>query len=119
MSGACWFGIGHARLFPSPHRADRSDLSGADVPDLRRDPPGAGRSGRGQNRRARHVARAAGVFPPSARPRPAGVAAVPSLCLASRARDFGVSLSSQRSVLAEFLTLFPATLELSFFAMLF
>ncbi|HLX97551.1 MAG TPA: ABC transporter permease subunit, partial [Roseiarcus sp.] len=33
--------------------------------------------------------------------------------------DFGVSLSSQRSVLAEFLTLFPATLELSFFAMLF
>jgi len=33
--------------------------------------------------------------------------------------DFGVSLSSQRSVLAEFLTLFPATLELSAFAMLF
>ena len=33
--------------------------------------------------------------------------------------DFGVSLSSQRSVLAEFLTLFPATLELAFFAMLF
>lgn len=33
--------------------------------------------------------------------------------------DFGVSLSSQRSVLAEFLTLFPATVELSFFAMLF
>ena len=33
--------------------------------------------------------------------------------------DFGVSLSSQQSVLKEFLTLFPATLELSFFAMLF
>jgi len=33
--------------------------------------------------------------------------------------DFGVSLSSQDKVLSEFLTLFPATLELSFFAMLF
>ncbi len=33
--------------------------------------------------------------------------------------DFGVSLSTQQSVLKEFLTLFPATLELSFFAMLF
>jgi dipeptide transport system permease protein len=33
--------------------------------------------------------------------------------------DFGVSLSSQDKVLTEFLTLFPATLELSFFAMLF
>ena len=33
--------------------------------------------------------------------------------------DFGVSLSSQQKVLTEFLTLFPATLELSFFAMLF
>jgi dipeptide transport system permease protein len=32
--------------------------------------------------------------------------------------DFGVSLSSQQKVLTEFLTLFPATLELSFFAML-
>jgi dipeptide transport system permease protein len=33
--------------------------------------------------------------------------------------DFGVSLASQQKVLTEFLTLFPATLELSFFAMLF
>jgi dipeptide transport system permease protein len=33
--------------------------------------------------------------------------------------DFGVSLSSQQKVLTEFLTLFPATLELSFFAVLF
>jgi dipeptide transport system permease protein len=33
--------------------------------------------------------------------------------------DFGVSLSSQQKVLTEFLTLFPATVELSFFAMLF
>ena len=33
--------------------------------------------------------------------------------------DFGVSLSSQQKVLTEFLTLFPATLELSFFAMVF
>ena len=33
--------------------------------------------------------------------------------------DFGVSLSSQQPVLSEFLTLFPATVELSFFAMLF
>ena len=33
--------------------------------------------------------------------------------------DFGVSLSSQQKVLTEFLTLFPATLELSFFAILF
>src|SRR5277367_2000237 len=33
--------------------------------------------------------------------------------------DFGVSLSSQTKVLTEFLTLFPATVELSFFAMLF
>jgi dipeptide transport system permease protein len=33
--------------------------------------------------------------------------------------DFGVSLSTQRSVLSEFLTLFPATVELSFFAILF
>src|SRR6204780_3622841 len=33
--------------------------------------------------------------------------------------DFGVSLSSQQKVVTEFLTLFPATLELSFFAMLF
>src|SRR6204780_5878431 len=33
--------------------------------------------------------------------------------------DFGVSLSSQQKVLTEFLTLFPATLELSFFAMAF
>jgi dipeptide transport system permease protein len=33
--------------------------------------------------------------------------------------DFGVSLSSQQKVLTEFLTLFPATIELSFFAMLF
>jgi dipeptide transport system permease protein len=33
--------------------------------------------------------------------------------------DFGVSLSSQQKVVSEFLTLFPATLELSFFAMLF
>jgi dipeptide transport system permease protein len=33
--------------------------------------------------------------------------------------DFGVSLSSQQKVLTEFLTLFPATLELSFFAMMF
>ena len=33
--------------------------------------------------------------------------------------DFGVSLSTQQKVLTEFLTLFPATLELSFFAMLF
>jgi dipeptide transport system permease protein len=32
--------------------------------------------------------------------------------------DFGVSLSSQQKVLTEFLTLFPATLELTFFAML-
>jgi len=32
--------------------------------------------------------------------------------------DFGVSLSTQQGVLKEFLTLFPATLELSFFAML-
>jgi dipeptide transport system permease protein len=32
--------------------------------------------------------------------------------------DFGVSLSTQQKVLTEFLTLFPATLELSFFAML-
>ena len=33
--------------------------------------------------------------------------------------DFGVSLASQQKVLTEFLTLFPATLELSFFAMVF
>src|SRR5579871_675204 len=33
--------------------------------------------------------------------------------------DFGVSLATQQKVLSEFLTLFPATLELSFFAMLF
>ncbi len=33
--------------------------------------------------------------------------------------DFGVSLSTQQKVLTEFLTLFPATLELAFFAMLF
>jgi dipeptide transport system permease protein len=32
--------------------------------------------------------------------------------------DFGTSLSTQQKVLTEFLTLFPATLELSFFAML-
>lgn len=32
--------------------------------------------------------------------------------------DFGVSLSTKRPVLSEFLTLFPATLELSFFALL-
>ncbi len=33
--------------------------------------------------------------------------------------DFGVSLATQQKVLTEFSTLFPATLELSFFAMLF
>ncbi len=33
--------------------------------------------------------------------------------------DFGLSISTKRSVLQEFLTLFPATLELSSFAMLF
>src|SRR5215469_3850546 len=33
--------------------------------------------------------------------------------------DFGVSTSTNAPVLHEFLTLFPATLELSFFAMLF
>ena len=33
--------------------------------------------------------------------------------------DFGVSLATQQKVLTEFFTLFPATLELSFFAMLF
>jgi dipeptide transport system permease protein len=33
--------------------------------------------------------------------------------------DFGVSLATQQKVLTEFLTLFPATVELSFFAMLF
>ena len=33
--------------------------------------------------------------------------------------DFGTSVSTQQKVLTEFLTLFPATLELSFFAMLF
>ena len=33
--------------------------------------------------------------------------------------DFGVSLATQQGVLKEFLTLFPATLELSFFAILF
>ena len=33
--------------------------------------------------------------------------------------DFGVSLATQQKVLTEFLTLFPATLELSFFAMVF
>ena len=33
--------------------------------------------------------------------------------------DFGVSLATQQKVLTEFFTLFPATLELSFFAMVF
>ena len=33
--------------------------------------------------------------------------------------DFGVSLSTQAKVLTEFLTLFPATVELTFFAMMF
>src|SRR4051812_17749758 len=33
--------------------------------------------------------------------------------------DFGVSLATQQKVLTEFLTLFPATLELSFFAIMF
>ena len=33
--------------------------------------------------------------------------------------DFGVSLATQQKVLTEFLTLFPATIELSFFAMMF
>jgi dipeptide transport system permease protein len=33
--------------------------------------------------------------------------------------DFGVSLATQQKVLTEFLTLFPATLELSLFAMMF
>ena len=33
--------------------------------------------------------------------------------------DFGVSLSTQQKVITEFLTLFPATIELSFFAMMF
>jgi dipeptide transport system permease protein len=33
--------------------------------------------------------------------------------------DFGTSVATQQKVLSEFLTLFPATLELSFFAMLF
>jgi len=33
--------------------------------------------------------------------------------------DFGTSVSTQQKVLTEFLTLFPATLELSFFAMMF
>jgi len=33
--------------------------------------------------------------------------------------DFGVSLATQQKVLTEFLTLFPATVELSFFAMMF
>src|SRR6476620_606638 len=33
--------------------------------------------------------------------------------------DFGVSISSKRPVIEDFSTLFPATLELSFFAMIF
>ena len=33
--------------------------------------------------------------------------------------DFGVSVSTQQKVLTEFFTLFPATVELSFFAMMF
>ena len=33
--------------------------------------------------------------------------------------DFGTSLATNQSVLSEFAALFPATLELSFFAMLF
>src|SRR5208337_2874967 len=33
--------------------------------------------------------------------------------------DFGTSLATQQKVLTEFLTLFPATLELSFFALVF
>src|SRR5450432_2647821 len=33
--------------------------------------------------------------------------------------DFGTSVATQQKVLTEFLTLFPATIELSFFAMLF
>ncbi|MGD0719647.1 MAG: ABC transporter permease subunit [Roseiarcus sp.] len=33
--------------------------------------------------------------------------------------DFGVSLATQQKVLTEFLTLFPATVELSFFALMF
>ena len=33
--------------------------------------------------------------------------------------DFGVSISSKRPVIEDFMTLFPATIELSFFALIF
>ena len=33
--------------------------------------------------------------------------------------DFGISIATKRPVISEFLTLFPATVELALFAMLF
>ena len=45
--GALRLRIGHARLLPSPRRADPPDLSRVDLPDFRRHPSRAGRPGRG------------------------------------------------------------------------
>ena len=88
--------------------------------DLRRDPPGARRSGRGAHRRARHFAGAARLLPPS---NSGSISRSGSNSSTMSGRllhgDFGVSLATQQKVLTEFLTLFPATVELSVCAMLF
>ena len=52
------------------------------------------------------------------RPRPAAVEAVPRLRGGVVTGGLGVSVVTQQPVLTEFTTLFPATLELSFCAML-
>src|ERR1700722_6341999 len=80
--------IAHARVFPSPHPSDDPDFCRADVRDFRRDPSGARRSGRDAHGRAWHYARTPRHVAPPARARPAGMAAIPRLCLAIAAWRF-------------------------------
>ncbi len=87
-AGPAFVWTAHAALFRPPPRADHSDVLRVDVPHLRRDPSGAGRSGGGARRRARHFAGAARLLPPPVGARPAGLAAVPRLRLAHAARRF-------------------------------
>ena len=110
----------HADLFPAPRRADDPDLLAlmfltfvairlvpGDPVEVR-----VGEHGISPERLAH--------LPPRARASISRCGGSSSTMSGSSLHgDFGVSLATQQKVLTEFLTLFPATLELSFFAMLF
>ena len=119
-AGSVWRAPSMLSASSSAACADRPDVHRRHAARVRADPPDSRRPGREPVRRARDGPGAARAPAARVRPRPPAAGPVRRIRRHRCCRgDLGTSLTTHEPVLQEFLTLFPATVELAFFALLF